>query len=247
MPYAENDGVHIYYRVVGEGPPLVLQHGFGQNLKAWYLFGYVEALRRQFRLVLIDARGHGDSDKLYDPGAYELSLQVADVVAVLDQLKITKAAFWGYSSGGRVGLGLAKWAPERVSAIVIGGQDAGARRVPASVKIDPADPEGSLDRIYATTNLSAEARQAVRRQQILANDFKALAAAQLEFFSLEDVLPVIAMPCLFYAGELDPVYPEVVKYAKFAPNLTVVGVPGLSHTSAFWDSKAVVEQVVKFL
>src|SRR5215471_13174551 len=108
MPYADNDGVRIHYQVEGEGPPLVLQHGFSESVVDWYEAGYVDALRSDYRLILIDARGHGASDKPHDPDAYELERRVADVVAVLDGLAIGKAVFWGYSMGGWIGFGTPK-------------------------------------------------------------------------------------------------------------------------------------------
>ena len=107
MPYADNDGVRIHYRVEGQGPPLVLQHGFSESVVDWYEAGYVDALRSDYRLILIDARGHGASDKPHDPDAYELERRVTDVVAVLDGLAIKKAVFWGYSMGGWIGFGTA--------------------------------------------------------------------------------------------------------------------------------------------
>jgi pimeloyl-ACP methyl ester carboxylesterase len=93
----------------------------------WYEAGYVEALRPDYRLILIDARGHGSSDKPHDPDAYVLNRRAADVVAVLDALDIAKALFWGYSMGGWIGFGIAKYAAERVHALVIGGQHPHAR------------------------------------------------------------------------------------------------------------------------
>jgi pimeloyl-ACP methyl ester carboxylesterase len=63
MPYVISDGIRIHYEVEGDGPPLVLQHGFGQKASSWRLGGYVDALKSQYRLVLVDARGHGESDK----------------------------------------------------------------------------------------------------------------------------------------------------------------------------------------
>ena len=120
MPYADNDGIRIHYQVEGEGPPLVLQHGFSESVVDWYEAGYVNALRSDYRLILIDARGHGASDKPHDPDAYALHRRVADVVAVLDALKIAKALFWGYSMGGWIGFGTAKYSQERFRALVIG-------------------------------------------------------------------------------------------------------------------------------
>src|SRR5262252_7442562 len=95
MPYVDNDGVRIHYEVEGKGPSLVLQHGFTHSLRRWYLHGYVDALRNDYELILIDARGHGESDKPHDPHAYTLAARVRDVVAVVDDLKRRAVMFWG--------------------------------------------------------------------------------------------------------------------------------------------------------
>src|SRR5437899_3536222 len=91
MPYANNHSIRIHYQVEGEGPPLVLQHGFTSSLQNWYTYGYVAALRQSYQLILIDARGHGQSDKPYDPQAYALQHRVEDVLAVLDALQVDNA------------------------------------------------------------------------------------------------------------------------------------------------------------
>jgi pimeloyl-ACP methyl ester carboxylesterase len=111
----------------GTGPALVLQHGFTSCLEDWYECGYVAALQPKYRLILVDARGHGDSDKPHDEASYTLDRRVADVTAVLDAATIEKARFWGYSTGGWIGFGMAKFAPRRVNALVIGGQHPFAR------------------------------------------------------------------------------------------------------------------------
>lgn len=66
MAYADNNGIRIHYQVEGDGPPLVLQHGYSDSLESWYEFGYVDKLKSQCQLILIDARGHGASDKPHD-------------------------------------------------------------------------------------------------------------------------------------------------------------------------------------
>jgi pimeloyl-ACP methyl ester carboxylesterase len=63
MPYTNSQGVRIRYHIEGDGPPLVLQHGFTDSLESWYELGYVEALQHDYRLILVDARGHGASAK----------------------------------------------------------------------------------------------------------------------------------------------------------------------------------------
>ena len=70
MPYVSNQGVRIYYEIEGSGPPIVLAHGISGSLEDWREVGWVESLRDRYRLILVDARGHGRSDKPHDPGAY---------------------------------------------------------------------------------------------------------------------------------------------------------------------------------
>jgi pimeloyl-ACP methyl ester carboxylesterase len=81
MPYVNNQGVRIHYEVEGQGPPLVLLPGFTRDLKTWRLYGYVTALKGDYQLILLDARGHGDSEKPHDPQAYNLELMTSDVEA----------------------------------------------------------------------------------------------------------------------------------------------------------------------
>ena len=69
MPYTDNGGVRIHYQTEGSGPPLVLQHGFTSSIEGWYEYGYVDVLKRDYQLILIDARGHGASDKPHDAGS----------------------------------------------------------------------------------------------------------------------------------------------------------------------------------
>ena len=66
MPYVNSNGVHIYYELEGQGPPLVLAHGGTGSLGAWRQYGYTDALRREFQLILFDARGHGRSDRPHE-------------------------------------------------------------------------------------------------------------------------------------------------------------------------------------
>ena len=70
MPRVDNKGISIHYRVEGNGPPLVLGHGITDSSDVFYERGYVAALKPKYRLVLIDARGHGQSDKPHEPQSY---------------------------------------------------------------------------------------------------------------------------------------------------------------------------------
>lgn len=247
MPYAQHNGTRIHYEVEGEGPPLVLQHGFTGKLKAWYLFGYVDALKPSYRLILVDARGHGASEKPHDPAAYALPLRVGDVLSVLDALDIDKAHYWGYSMGGWIGFGMAKYAPERVHSLVIGGAHPYEQRLPPSSRLDGSDPEAFLAVLFGRLGVDLETIPPAIRQELLANDFRALAAAQNDRPSLEDTLPTMTMPCCLYAGDADPLYPRVRQCAKGIPHVTLFAIPGLDHSAAFRESRLVLPHVTQFL
>ncbi len=70
MPYASNGAVRIHYVIEGAGPPLLLHHGFTGSSRDWETFGVVAVLRDSYQLIMLDARGHGASDKPHDPSAY---------------------------------------------------------------------------------------------------------------------------------------------------------------------------------
>ena len=88
MPSITNHGVRIYYEVIGDGPVLVMHHGTSGSGADWLELGYVDALKADHRLILLDARGHGQSDKPHDPKAYDPALRASDVIAVLDELDV---------------------------------------------------------------------------------------------------------------------------------------------------------------
>jgi pimeloyl-ACP methyl ester carboxylesterase len=82
MPNATNVGIRIHYEVVGSGPPLVLHHGSFASGADWRDLGYADVLKHENQLILIDARGHGASDKPHNPAAYDLALRVSCFVSL---------------------------------------------------------------------------------------------------------------------------------------------------------------------
>ena len=118
MPRVDNQGISIHYRVEGDGPPLVLQHGFSDSSETWYERGFVAALKPNYSVVLIDVRGHGQSDKPHDPPFYAPEKFASDIVAVLDDLGMKTATYWGYSMGGWIGFAMARYALDRVACCV---------------------------------------------------------------------------------------------------------------------------------
>jgi alpha/beta hydrolase fold len=99
MKFATNsdDGVRIAYECIGEGAPLLLFHGSLTSSALWRALRYVDALRAEHQLILVDARGHGHSDKPTTMESYAMERFVGDVIAVLDDCELPKTAYLGYS------------------------------------------------------------------------------------------------------------------------------------------------------
>lgn len=152
MPYAKNapDGKRVYFEDDGgDGVPVVLHGGIIDSVnlvRASNIAKALQELSEEFRLIYVDHRGVGCSDKPHEAEAYAMKLRVGDAVAVLDELGIERAHFIGNSWGGRLGFGIGEHASERVLSLVIGGQQ------PYAI-----DPDGPL--AHAATETLAESRR----------------------------------------------------------------------------------------
>ncbi len=112
--HVEQETARIWYGTVGEGPPVILLHGGTASSRTWSL--QVPALvSAGYRVILIDNRGHGRSTLGTRPLGYELMAR--DVLAVMDRLKLPRAAIVGWSDGAIVGLILAMGHPDRLTAV----------------------------------------------------------------------------------------------------------------------------------
>jgi len=100
MPYANNNGVKIYYEFEGQGPPLVLAHALGASLNMWRRDKYVDALKNDFQVVLIDFRGYDKSDKPHEASACSMKLLADDVIVMLDEIGIGKSHYFNDTEGG---------------------------------------------------------------------------------------------------------------------------------------------------
>ena len=117
------DGMALAYERHGEGPAIVLVHGFGSSrLQNWKSTGWYGGLTEAgFSIVAMDCRGHGDSGKPYEPEAYGHDRMADDVIAVMAACDLPSALICGYSMGGFIGLRLLAAHPERVIKLAIAG------------------------------------------------------------------------------------------------------------------------------
>jgi pimeloyl-ACP methyl ester carboxylesterase len=109
------DGASIYYEIHGEGPAILLTHGFSQTSRMWA--GQIEAWSRRHTLILWDMRGHGLSNSPEDPAAYSEASTVSDIAAILDAAGAERAVIAGLSLGGYMSLAFCTSHPDRAAAV----------------------------------------------------------------------------------------------------------------------------------
>ncbi|WP_449397761.1 alpha/beta fold hydrolase [Chryseobacterium wanjuense] len=114
--YKQVNGIKLYYEIYGSGKPLVLIHGGGSSI----LFDYKEVISRlkdKFQLIGIDLQNHGMSEHRDIPETFEQDAR--DVAALLKEINIEKASFWGFSNGGNTVMQIAHLFPEMVDKLIV--------------------------------------------------------------------------------------------------------------------------------
>jgi len=117
MPFAEVNGIKLYYEIHGDGSPLIMLHGYGATSKVW--IGQVDALSKHFKVIIYDQRSSGNSD--HPKEDYTLDTLVEDLKGLMDFLKVEKAHLMGQSMGGWVSQNFALKYPDRVNKLVLVG------------------------------------------------------------------------------------------------------------------------------
>lgn len=120
---AEGHRIATYSWGEEAGPVVIAVHGFASNARDnWVSTGWVrDLLRAGYRVLALDQRGHGASDKPHDPRDYSVSALAADVETVLDTYLVDEARYVGYSLGARVGWEVAQEFAPRIRRVVLGG------------------------------------------------------------------------------------------------------------------------------
>lgn len=242
----ELDGVRIAYddhvpdhESADESPPIVLVHGFASDRTGnWRDRDWYDALLdANRRVIALDCRGHGESEKPHDSAAYETSTMVADVVGLLDYLEIDEADLLGYSMGGRIGLELLHTAPDRVHAAVLGG--IGSATLDASPEADGAPIADALEAADGENVSNPVGKRFRSFAETTGNDLDALAAcarARTPPADRDDITE-IDRPVLIVAGERDDLVGDPAALAAGFPNGEAVVVPGADHLTTVLDDR----------
>jgi len=246
MQKFNSDGIEIAYEVWGEGPPVLLIHGFASNAFVnWRDTHWVKVLSEAgHQVIAIDNRGHGQSEKLYDSALYSAPIMAEDAVRLLDHLDIARADVMGYSMGARITAFVAMNHPSRVRRAVfaglasrmitgVGGAEEIALALEAPSAADVLDRGAKGFRIFADQTKS---------------DRRALAACirSSRVKIAAEALAAIAVPVMVVAGEMDEVAGDVAELVNIIPYAKGVVLQNRNHMNAVGD-RGYKDAVIEFL
>ncbi|MEM7192214.1 MAG: alpha/beta fold hydrolase [Pseudomonadota bacterium] len=237
MKSFESGGVRIVYLDEGAGDPVLLIHGFASNIAAnWVDTGWVAALLEAgYRVIALDNRGHGQSDKLYDPARYGAPEMAEDAIRLLDHLGIDRADVLGYSMGARIAAFLAFAHPERVRSVIFGGL--GIHMVRGMVG------SGPLAAALEAPSLEDVKNDTARSFRLFAertnSDLKALAACMRgpREKVTQERLSTLEIPVLVAVGSEDVIGGSGAKLAELIPNAQFLEISGRDHMKAVGDAQ----------
>lgn len=249
--FFENQGVRLRYWQMGSGDTLVLVHGLFGDADVWKEFAPLSALAREWHVVAIDLRGHGESGKPQEPGSYGRAL-AADIVALLDHLGVRRAHVLGYSYGGLVVGALLADHPDRLISAIIGGSSrirpdfpedvAWSEQLAAALEAENG-AEWLADALAAGDPAQNAAQRALIERRIEAADLRASAAVLRSTSALavsDAALRANPVPTLALVGARDPNHDEVVDMATITRGMIVETIAEADHASAprasvFWE------------
>ena len=246
MQTFNSDGVRIAFIDEGAGAPILLIHGFASSVRFnWIDPGWVSLLTRNgLRVIALDNRGHGESEKLHDEAAYGAPLMAEDARRLLDHLAIERADVMGYSMGARITAFLALAYPARVRSAVFGGlggnmlrpmqgTDNIAQALEAASVDDVTNPYARTFRVFADRTGS---------------DRKALAACIRSAREplTADMVARITCPVLVATGTEDVVGGSADELAAAIPGAEALPIPRRDHMLAVGD-RVYKEGVLNFL
>jgi pimeloyl-ACP methyl ester carboxylesterase len=249
MPMLDRDGVKIHYEIAGEGPALILTHGYSSTAEMWD--GQVAPLAKHFKVVTWDMRGHGQSDYPDDLAAYSEEATVADMAALLDAVGAKDAVVGGLSLGGYMSLAFHRAHPERTRALLIVDTGPGYKNDQARDgwnesairRAERFEAEGFGD----LSKASAEVRLARHR------DASGLARAARGMLTQRDArviesLPAIAVPAVVIVGANDTPFLAASDYmAAKIPGAKKVVIPDAGHSANIDQPEAFNAAVLGFL
>jgi 2-succinyl-6-hydroxy-2,4-cyclohexadiene-1-carboxylate synthase len=261
------DGVHFNVERMGDGPPLLLLHGFTGSCDTWATF--VSSLGRHFQLIAVDLPGHGHSDTPADPERFRMERASRDLLALLDGLGMDRISLLGYSMGGRLALHVALAAPDRIRALVLESVSPGIPDSADRVARREADENLALvlerdgletfvdhwerQSLFASqARLPAATRDELRRQRLRNNPIGLAYSLRGAGVGVQEPLWkqlwAIHQPTLIITGADDARYRQIGReMAEALPAASFVVVPNAGHAVHLEQPAAFEQEILHFL
>lgn len=241
--FVQSDGQQIFYQQYGQGYPLILVHGWGADSRSnWFDNGWVDALVAQRRVITIDIRGHGRSDKPHALEPYSYAAMSGDVLAVMAALDIEQADFMGYSMGAFIGAYLLGHHAPLFRCMVLGGIGDETAQSAAQGQVI-ADALRAKHIAADRNDYGAQVRRFVAANPH--NDLQALAWSALKMWPEGFPLKIAGagvsgttMPVLIVNGADDHPYVDTAdQLAAALKNARYLEIPGTDHLSVVSDER----------
>ncbi|RDC63763.1 alpha/beta fold hydrolase [Adhaeribacter pallidiroseus] len=233
------DGTQIYYEVQGEGQPVILLHGFRNTLENWKTkLLYQDLIKNNFKVVVLDLRGNGKSDKPPTVAGYEKDAEARDVMGLATALKFKNYQVAGYSRGAIITAKLLTL-DKRISAAVLGGMGEAftnpnwPRRLAFVHALSGKETSPDLEEFKKSAREQGLDLQTLLFQQQAQPSTSPAELAQLQ------------IPVLVIAGQEDNDNGSAEKLGKLFKTATVKRVPGV-HNNA-WQNEQFAQAVLTFL
>jgi len=227
----ESDGVRLHYEVHGahDAEPVVLVHGFASDYPLnWVGTRWQETLTGSgFRVIGLDCRGHGRSEKPHDPSAYSIPIMARDVARLMDHLELESAALLGYSMGARIGLRVVIELPQRVKRAVLGGIGSGGAINNADAVADALLHGEPIEDPIARSFYTFASARASNDLTALAMCFRGLRTAESA-----ELMEAIRTPLLIVLGDRDEIAGNGDELIEMIPTARLVTIAGRDHMGA---------------
>lgn len=260
--FLQVEGARVRYLDVGEGPAVVLLHGYASSLETWDLV--VPELKQRHRVIALDLKGFGWTDR--PPGDYSPAAQARLVLALLDARGVERAAVVAHSFGAAVALAMALQAPERVTRLALydafvyeeqipsfflwarlGGVGELLFRLYYSERADERIALAFYDRRLVSERLVEDVERAFARP---GTEAAALATARgMRFAAVEKRYREIAQPALLLWGRDDATttLPYGERLARHLPHARLIVYPRCGHFPMIEAADASTADLLEFL
>ena len=233
--YAPVNGIKMYYAVYGSGDPVLLIHGGLGHADIWA--NQVADLAKDHQVIVADSRGHGRSTRTAEPYGYDL--MASDYLALLDYLKIDKAALVGWSDGGIIGLDIAMSHPERLTKLFAQA---------ANVTVDGVKPDVMTNPTFAA--YIARSGEDYKKLSKTPDQYDAFVAQISHMWETQpnwtkEQLAAIKVPTAIVLGDHDEAIKRdhTEKMAADIPGSKLVIAPNASHFAMLQDPKGYMSAV----